>query len=113
MTDSKPTPDELADWCEHGFYHGVTRLKMLEIATELRRLEDANADLHACPDCGESCKGCQCYETREADYKDRIAELEAENHQLRIAANEHELFLRGLESDEEPNELDHSWPHRT
>ena len=42
-----------------------------------------------------------------------LRRLEGENHQLRIAANEHELFLRGLESDEEPNELDHSWPHRT
>ncbi len=41
-------------------------------------LDSALADLHTCPDCKENCKGCQCYEEREAGYQRRIAELERE-----------------------------------
>lgn len=49
-----------------------------------QKLIDANADLHTCPDCGENCKGCQCYEAREADYCDRIAELVQEVEEQRV-----------------------------
>lgn len=58
-----------------------------------QRIEELEGTLHRCPDCGEACKGCQCYEKR----------LHAAESRLTAA----EGLLREAIQDEGPNPEHH------
>lgn len=81
-TDVEVVLQQISDR-EDRYWTNVQNGKLRRICAEL---EELRSIAHYCPDCGQSCKGCQCYEERLRSTTQRAEAAERERDAMREAA---------------------------